>query len=63
MLKVAIADDEEFVLKSLKNKILMADNTATVIGCAGNGQEAMQVLESCRPDIFLWISICRRWTD
>lgn len=52
MLKVAIADDEEFVLKSLKNKILMADNTATVIGWARNGQEAMQVLESCRPDIF-----------
>lgn len=52
MLKVAIADDEEYVLKSLKNKILMADNAVTIIGCARNGKEAMQVLENSRPDIF-----------
>lgn len=52
MLKVAIADDEEFVLKSLKNKILMADKTVTITGCARNGREAMQILENSRPDIF-----------
>lgn len=52
MLKVAIADDEEFVLKSLKNKILMTNNTVTICGCAKDGQEAMQILENSRPDIF-----------
>lgn len=52
MIRVAIADDEEYVLKSLKNKILMADDTLVICGCARDGKEAVHILEKNKPDIF-----------
>lgn len=52
MLKVCIADDEEFVLKSIEQRIEQSGLEVMVAGTARNGIEAYELYEREMPDIF-----------
>lgn len=49
MLKVIIVDDSRIFRKMLK--AVFVENGDEVIGEAGNGQELLDLLESCTPDL------------
>ncbi len=51
-IKVFIADDSDFVRDGMKI-ILDVDDDFEVIGCAGNGREAVELARRNRPDVFL----------
>ena len=51
-IKVIIADDSDFVRDGMRI-ILEVDEDFEVIGCARNGQEAIEIAKESRPDIFL----------
>ena len=52
MIKVIIADDQLILRESLKF-IIEQDNEIEVLGCAGNGYEALSLCEQLLPDIVL----------
>lgn len=52
MIRVAIADDEEYVLKGMRDKIELVNGECVICGCAKNGLEAEKILYESRPDIF-----------
>lgn len=52
MIKVVIADDQLILRESLKF-IIEQDNEIEVLGCAGNGYEALSQCEQLVPDIVL----------
>lgn len=49
MLKIIIVDDSKVFRKMLK--AFFTENGHEVIGEAGNGQEALKLLETCTPDL------------
>lgn len=49
MLKIMIVDDSRIFRKMLK--AVFIENGHEVIGEAGNGQEALELLKTCTPDI------------
>ncbi len=51
-IKVIIADDSDFVREGMRI-ILNADEDFEVLGCAGNGREAIELARISAPDIFL----------
>ena len=51
-IKVIIADDSDFVRDGMKI-ILDVDEAFEVVGCAANGQEAIEIAKKHAPDIFL----------
>ncbi len=51
-IKVIIADDSDFVRDGMRI-ILDVDDDFDVIGCAGNGREAIELARENAPDIFL----------
>ncbi len=51
-IKVIIADDSDFVREGMKI-ILETDGDFDVIGCAADGQQALDIARRDRPDIFL----------
>ncbi len=51
-IKIIIADDSDFVRDGMRI-ILDADDDFEVIGCAGNGREAIEIARENAPDIFL----------
>ena len=51
-IKVIIADDSDFVRDGMKI-ILEADGEFEVIGCASNGRDAIDIVRTTRPDVFL----------
>lgn len=52
MIRVVIADDQPVIRDGLK-LIIEQDGEIKVIGCAGNGFEALELCESFQPDIVL----------
>ncbi len=53
MIKILIADDEDFIRHGMRYAIPWEDNGMEVIGEAGNGEEALQLAVRLRPDIVL----------
>lgn len=51
-IKIIIADDSDFVRDGMRI-ILDVDDDFEVIGCAGNGREAIELAKEKAPDIFL----------
>ena len=51
-IKIIIADDSDFVRDGMRI-ILDVDEDFEVIGCAGNGREAIEIAKENAPDIFL----------
>lgn len=51
-IKIIIADDSDFVRDGMRI-ILDADEEFEVLGCAGNGREAVEIAKENPPDIFL----------
>ena len=51
-IRLLIADDHPFSRKGLR-AVLATFSTVEVVGEAENGQEAVQLVESCRPDLVL----------
>lgn len=51
-IKVIIADDSDFVRDGMRI-ILEVDEEFEVIGCAGNGREAIEIARAKKPDVFL----------
>ncbi len=51
-IKIIIADDSDFVRDGMRI-ILDVDDDFEVIGCAGNGREAIELAKENAPDIFL----------
>lgn len=51
-IKVIIADDSDFVRDGMRI-ILEVDEEFEVVGCAGNGREAIELAKRNAPDIFL----------
>ena len=49
MIKVMIVDDSRIFRKMLRPTFVETGNE--VIGEAGNGQEALELLKSCQPDL------------
>jgi two-component system response regulator DesR len=52
MIRVLIAEDQALVLGALA-ALLKLEPDLDVVGCAGNGREALALCESLRPDIVL----------
>jgi DNA-binding NarL/FixJ family response regulator len=52
MIKVLIADDQNLLANSLKS-IIEQDQEIIVVGCAGDGMEALKLCDSLSPDIVL----------
>lgn len=53
MYKIVIAEDEEDVRKRIIKHINESDNEYTVVGEAGDGYEAIEVVRKLKPDILL----------
>ncbi len=51
-IKIIIADDSDFVRDGMRI-ILDVDEAFEVIGCAGNGREAIEIAKENAPDVFL----------
>lgn len=51
MLKVVIADDESWIVESLKAMINWNDYGFVIAGCAYNGVEALKLIEELKPDV------------
>lgn len=51
-IKIIIADDSDFVRDGMRI-ILEVDEDFEVLGCAGNGREAIEIAKASAPDIFL----------
>lgn len=52
MIKVCIADDEEYVLKSIEQRIEKTEYELLVAGTAKNGVEAYELYDKVKPDIY-----------
>lgn len=52
MWKVCVADDEKYVLKSIIQRIEMSGMPFEITGVAGDGREALELYETCHPDVF-----------
>jgi DNA-binding NarL/FixJ family response regulator len=71
MVRVMLVDDQAMIRQGLR-MILDAEPTITVVGEAGDGQDALEVAERARPDVVLMdirmprmdgIEACRRLLD
>lgn len=51
-IRVIIADDSDFVRDGMRI-ILEVDEGFEVLGCAGNGREAIEIAQKQKPDVFL----------
>lgn len=51
-IKVIIADDSDFVRDGMRI-ILSVDEEFEVLGCASDGQEAIEIARKNKPDVFL----------
>jgi DNA-binding NarL/FixJ family response regulator len=52
VVRVAIADDHALFAEAL-TAILASDDRLAVVGCAGNGVEAVELAATARPDVVL----------
>ena len=52
-LKVLVVEDELLVRVGIKSSIDWEENNLMLVGEAANGQEAVPLLRTCRPDIVL----------
>ncbi len=52
MIRIVIADDQELIRESLKI-VLSANEDMEVVGLAGNGQEALDLVKKEKPDVVL----------
>ena len=52
MIKICIADDEEYVLKSIRRRIEQSGLDVVISGTAMNGVEAYELYEKVNPDIY-----------
>lgn len=53
MVNIFLVEDEFYALAALKQKIIDLNSNYQVIGTAANGTEALQALETMKPDILL----------
>ena len=51
--RVLLADDEEEIRSGISRKIDWASLGLTLVGEAGNGEEALELAEQLRPDVVL----------
>ena len=51
--KVILVDDEEEVREAIRKRINWEDIGFTVVGTAENGEEALELAESCEPDVVM----------
>ena len=72
MLKVVVVEDEELVRKGIVLAVDWASVGCAVVGEAANGQDALELAESLRPDVILTdikmpfmdgLELCRILTD
>ncbi len=52
MIRVLICDDQDLVCEGLKG-ILSTDQELQVVGIANNGEEALEMISTCQPDLVL----------
>ena len=52
MIKICIADDEEYVLKSIRRRIEQSSLDVEIASTAKNGVEAYELYEKVNPDIY-----------
>lgn len=60
-IRVLIVDDSKLVQEVL-SVILNSDGALEVVGAACNGQEAIDMAETLRPDLVTMDIPCRWWT-
>lgn len=53
MLKVIIVDDERIQREGIMKHVSWQDYDMQVVGCAADGVEALELAETCRPDILI----------
>lgn len=51
MYRVLLADDEPIILSGLQSMLDWGQLGCTVCGAARDGQQALELVEACRPDI------------
>ena len=51
--KVILVDDEEEVREAIRKRINWEEIGFTVVGTAENGEEALELAESCEPDVVM----------
>lgn len=52
-MKIVIVDDQRLFRENLKTVIELSLPTASVVGLAGNGEEGLEVISRCDPDIVI----------
>ena len=60
-LQVAIADDNERIVELL-NTIIRNENGMEIVGTAGNGEDAVDMIRKNQPDVVLLDLIMPKWT-
>lgn len=53
MYKVVIVDDEAIIVEGISRVVPWKEYDCQVVGTAGNGQEGLEVIRSCKPDIII----------
>ena len=53
MLKVLFVDDESFIMQGLSKIIDWEENGFEIVGMAGNGQEALEIIEAEHPHLVI----------
>lgn len=61
--RVLLVDDEEDIREGISRKMDWLGLGFSLVGEAANGQDALELAESLRPDVILTTSRCRLWTD
>lgn len=61
--RVLLVDDEEDIREGISRKMDWLGLGFSLVGEAANGQDALELAESLRPDVILRTSRCRLWTD
>lgn len=52
MFRACIADDEKYVMESIRRRVEQAELSIEVVGTAENGREAYELYQRVKPDIF-----------
>lgn len=53
MYRVLLADDEPIILSGLQSMIHWEEHGCTVVGSARNGEQALELIRQCSPDIVI----------
>ena len=63
MYRIMIVDDEPLILAGITSLLNWEEYQCRIVGKASNGQQALSLLDSLRPDIVIRTSKCRPWTE